>query len=272
MNRRLKILLYWVFKNKFEISLIELIRFLKKPKSAHTAKQYIKKTSNQKGNTLVSFHQVEGDLFWPDNFPLSDLYQIIVEIFDENDWHHYEYKHTRVSANDIVVDLGAAEGLFSLSILNRCKKILIVEPLDTFYSSLQKTFHKWIPGKVQLFKYAVSDRNTKGRLNSNSICSEVSEDSNGDVSMTTLDDLFYPNEQITYIKIDIEGYELPALKGAEKIIKKNLPRIALACYHQKNDYREIIKFVKELVPEYHYHIKGLSQFQGKPVMLHFWIP
>lgn len=31
-------------------------------------------------------------------------------------------------------------------------------------------------------------------------------------------------------------------------------------------------FVEELAPEYKYYLKGISQFTGKSVMIHFWVP
>ncbi|MBI4350316.1 MAG: FkbM family methyltransferase [Elusimicrobia bacterium] len=54
----------------------------------------------------------------------------------------------------------------------------------------------------------------------------------------------------TYIKLDVEGAELEALKGAAGTIKKNRPKLAVCLYHKPGDLFEIPLFIKSLVPEY----------------------
>ena len=49
--------------------------------------------------------------------------------------------------------------------------------------------------------------------------------SNLKVSLKKLDNFLIDCDNISLIKIDIEGHEIEALKGAEKIIKKNKPII-----------------------------------------------
>ena len=39
--------------------------------------------------------------------------------------------------------------------------------------------------------------------------------------------------------MDIEGSELDALKGGEKIIKRDLPHLAISIYHKPSDLWEI---------------------------------
>ena len=57
-------------------------------------------------------------------------------------------------------------------------------------------------------------------------------------------------DRVTYIKMDIEGSELEALKGAEKTIRLNKPKLAISLYHKIEDFWEIPKYIKEIVPEY----------------------
>jgi len=272
MNRRIKILYYWLFKNKAGIKISELYKFLKKPKVKSIGSRYITNISYFDDFIMVSFHRIGDKLYWPRKYNINNLYQVSAEIFDTNDWHYYEYKTTKVFNDDIVLDLGAAEGLFSLSIIKRCKKVIIIEPNNLFYHALEKTFRKYIPRKVELFKYAVGDKDSVVELSDHSISSSIIEVEGGNVKMTTLDDLLYNKGRITYIKADLEGYEMKMLKGASHIIQDYRPKMAISCYHQENDYRKIINLVKELVPKYKYHLKGITHYTGKPVMIHFWIP
>ena len=65
-------------------------------------------------------------------------------------------------------------------------------------------------------------------------------------------------DKVTFIKMDIEGAELNALKGSREIIKKYKPRLAVSVYHKKEDLIEIPLYIKELVPEYKLYIRHYS--------------
>jgi FkbM family methyltransferase len=58
------------------------------------------------------------------------------------------------------------------------------------------------------------------------------------------------NEKVTFIKMDIEGSEPQALSGAEEIIKKQKPKLAICVYHKPEHLWEIPLYLKEIVPEY----------------------
>lgn len=67
--------------------------------------------------------------------------------------------------------------------------------------------------------------------------------------MTSLDAKFH-NEEISLVKMDIEGYEWNALHGGKKVIQKWKPQMAICLYHCLEDLWRIPQYVKELVPEY----------------------
>ena len=77
------------------------------------------------------------------------------------------------------------------------------------------------------------------------------------VKTICVDDFVEKNniEKIDFIKLDIEGAELPCLKGAQKTIKKFKPRLALCVYHKDDDLITIPQYVKSLVPEYKMYLK-----------------
>ena len=59
---------------------------------------------------------------------------------------------------------------------------------------------------------------------------------------------------VTWIKMDIEGFELEALKGAKKTIQKNRPKLAICLYHCAKDIYEIALWLHDVVPEYRFKV------------------
>jgi FkbM family methyltransferase len=91
--------------------------------------------------------------------------------------------------------------------------------------------------------------------------SRVSEDfiqeGNGETKTIAIDDFILSNQiqKVDFIKLDIEGSEFEALKGASKTIKHYRPKLAIALYHSPTDFGRIPKLIHELEPAYKFYIK-----------------
>lgn len=72
--------------------------------------------------------------------------------------------------------------------------------------------------------------------------------------------------RIDFIKMDIEGAEMDALRGAIKTIKKDRPKLAICLYHRPSDFVEIPKLIKEAVPDYRFAIRHHSMLQWETVL------
>ncbi len=79
-------------------------------------------------------------------------------------------------------------------------------------------------------------------------------------------DHMHAKVRVTLIKMDIEGSEMAALKGAEKIIKRDRPKLAVCIYHNPEDIFEIPFLIKKLVPEYKLYIRHHSDTYAETVV------
>lgn len=270
--RRLQILFFWIFNNKNNISFKELIHFLLKPRINKIAQQHIEKIELNE-DYEVKFKTLQNKLYWPQNFSVNRLDQVVAETFDPNDWHFYQKEKTTIEEGEILLDIGTAEGLFPLTVVDVCGHIYMVEPSTTFNKCLNKTFSNHLH-KVTIFNTAIGNEDGMITFNEDSLDGMISDSDSVDcvqMSIHKVDSLFKNGEKITYLKADIEGFEAEMLKGAEQTIKKNKPKIAITTYHTQNDPNEIISLIKGFVPEYNYYVKGIYEKTPKPVMIHFWI-
>jgi FkbM family methyltransferase len=271
--RRIKILIFWLLGHKNNVGFIELMQFFVKPTIHKTAKKYVKSIEEHADDVVFQFRPFPHKLYWPKSFFIGRFDQIISETFDKNDWHYYQKKHTEIEDGEILLEIGAAEGLFPLTVIEKCEHLYLVEPSQTFYNCLKKTYANF-RDKTTIINSAIGNFNGIISFDDNSFDGAVTENADEksqEIQINKIDNLFKNNEKISYLKADIEGFEQEMLRGAEQTIKKNRPKIAITTYHAQNDPKEIISIIKGYVPEYNYYVKGIHEQEPKPVMIHFWI-
>jgi hypothetical protein len=93
------------------------------------------------------------------------------------------------------------------------------------------------------------------------------------VSVETIDRLFADRDlPLTYLKADLEGFELSMLAGARRTIARNLPKLAITTYHRAEHAEQITDFLLRIDDRYRVRTKGIDAVTGSPVMLHAWVP
>jgi FkbM family methyltransferase len=250
----------------------ELLKGLVRTPSSVRAPRQIRGITASGEYLVIDLKGAERPLFWPKSLPLSDLRMVITEGCYPDDWHYYEVPETRVRIGDTVLDCGAAEGLFSLLALTRAARIFAFEPSPLFVASLERTFDG---SSVTVVPCALGAVAGQARLEIGSLTSRLGGGDQGiDVSVTTIDQwVAEQGARVDLIKGDLEGSEMDVLKGAERTLAEFRPRIAITCYHPGNDWREMLRFCRSIVPSYHHRVKGISGLEpghARPVMLHLW--
>ena len=111
--------------------------------------------------------------------------------------HRYLTPDFDVAENDVVVDVGAAEGNFSLSVIEKVGHVFLFETDIKWIKALEATFEPW-KHKVKIIQKYVSDKT--------------------DDQCIALDDFFDDKQTIHFIKADVEGAEGLVLQGATRVI------------------------------------------------------
>jgi len=79
------------------------------------------------------------------------------------------------------------------------------------------------------------------------------------------DNFRYP-ERIDLIKLDIEGSELGALRGAEKSLRRWRPKLAISLYHRPEDFFAIPLWLKSLDCGYRFYLDHYSIHHEETVL------
>lgn len=134
---------------------------------------------------------------------------------DSDSPHCYLSNDFTFDSGEVLLDIGAAEGNFSLSVIEKAKFIYLFEQNTEWIKALEATFQPW-KDKIRIVSKYVSDHN-------DNLC-------------VKLDDFFRNNETINFIKADVEGAEGEVIRGAENIIRnqKNI-KISVCTYHRQED-------------------------------------
>jgi len=78
--------------------------------------------------------------------------------------------------------------------------------------------------------------------------------------MTSVDEFVKENKlEVGVIKLDVEGSESNVIAGAKETIKMYRPVLIVSLYHKGQDFFEIPRIVKELVPEYKLRFLNLNR-------------
>jgi FkbM family methyltransferase len=87
-----------------------------------------------------------------------------------------------------------------------------------------------------------------------SMLSMITEEASQVVEVDTVDHIA-AGQPVTYLKMDVEGAELMALRGAAQTLSTCRPLLGISIYHRQRDLIDIPAFIRSLVPEYRFYFR-----------------
>lgn len=171
----------------------------------------------------------------------------LVEVFN----NHYFVGETTLKQGDIVVDLGANAGLFSVYVADKAKKVYAVEPISLNYTILLENIklNKY-ESKITPLKLAITDKEGIETFDliddapANSLVMKTTRQSVGQerVQTTTLSNLILKNNisKIDFLKMDIEGSEYDVILTTDKAVFEIIDKIAIELHSVEKHFKHEI--------------------------------
>lgn len=133
---------------------------------------------------------------------------------DKNSPHCYSMDKLNLNEKDVVIDAGAAEGFFSLQIVDKVKKIYLVESDEGWLEALKYTFAPYSE-KIVIVPKWLGSKNDESTISIDRIDSE---------------------DKVTLVKLDVEGAEADAIAGGGETFSSDRDIQVVACtYHRTED-------------------------------------
>lgn len=176
----------------------------------------------------------------------------------------------QVEANDIVIDGGGCYGDTALYFAHKASPGGKVFSFEFLPENLEK-WHKNVKmnpvleSRIQLVPHALWEQSGEelfisGHGPGTQVSSLTNDPLAKKVITRSIDDLAEEEKlnAVNFIKMDIEGAEQSALKGAEKTIRRFKPKLAITVYHSLNDFWEIPMWLDQLGLGYKFYLRHFT--------------
>lgn len=187
------------------------------------------------------------------NFKISGKLDYLLPCFSEKDEVYKDI--LKIGKNDTIADLGAYNGDTIEEILantdGSVNKIFALEPDRKNFEKLLRNTSKY-PFVEAHNVAAYSDDTLLGFSKAAGRQSKISE-SGEKIKAVKIDSFI--KTQISLLKMDIEGSELEAVKGAENTIKKFKPKLYICAYHRNDDMFSIPLAISGIRDDYKFYFR-----------------
>jgi len=178
-----------------------------------------------------------------------------------------------LSKEEIFIDAGCCNCYTVNQFIQKCnneyRKIIAFEPSPKQYKECTENSKNI--RDIKIHQCGLWNENTDIYFNDESAStggahiSGKPKDNATKIKARKLDDILN-GEEATFIKMDVEGAELNALKGAAQTILKYRPKLAICVYHKPEDIIEIPAYILSLHNDYKIYLRHYSLWHGETVL------
>lgn len=160
-----------------------------------------------------------------------------------------------IKAGDTVLDIGSNQGIYTLAMSKIVKSkgtVIAVEPFTSMIKCLKNNIKINKVNNISIYENVIIEKVKKVKLffNKGTVSASVNKNKKIKrfifVNGVTLDNICSKLKKVNFIKLDIEGAELKALKGGKRTISKYKPTISVEAdkhtFHSINRYLSIFGY------------------------------
>ena len=189
----------------------------------------------------------EKKLYFPIDYSIGDAINLYLNYIETENLlgggymtkapHKYQSDNCQVEKGDVVIDAGAAEGLFALDSIEKASHVYIIESNPLWIPSLMQTFAPY-KDKVTIINKLLGATSSAQSINLHTIMAN------------------HPNNAF-FIKMDIEGAEPQVINASKEYLFQTNQKVKLACctYHNQLD-AEIIETIMKEIGYHHDYSEG----------------
>ncbi|MCI8773064.1 MAG: FkbM family methyltransferase [Lachnospiraceae bacterium] len=138
------------------------------------------------------------------------------------------------------------------------KKYYALEPSKNNINALRNTIDRLqISNKSEILEYGLGSEERIEYFNENGPLSNVDNENGSEaIQIKPLDLLNLCIVGTPYIKMDIEGAEMSALKGMKNFISEKRPYLAVCVYHRIEDILAVPSYIREIDRNYRFYLRA----------------
>ncbi len=181
---------------------------------------------------------------------------------------YFDLPYLTKDNDEAFVDAGCFDGLTSIEFIKWCnykfKKIWAFEPesrnIIKAESNIRNTILKnKVEGEFDIIKRGLWDKKEQLCFETDKNgASKISETGAIMIDVDRLDEMIPVDQRVTFIKMDLEGAEINAIKGAQRIIKTYHPKLAISVYHRMDDIVNIPALINKYSNDYRFYFRHYS--------------
>jgi FkbM family methyltransferase len=176
-----------------------------------------------------------------------------------------------VEPGDVVLDLGAFNGNSSIVFARAAGpdgKVYAFEPNPTMQDVLARNLAKASCSNVEIVPRGAAEKSAVLKFKVQGAGSRIDPTGQVEVPVGRIDNFVVERgfTKVDFLKFDIEGFEMPALRGAASTIRTFRPKLAISVYHLHYDIHAVTLFIQDICPWYKFYLRHNAMHDGEIVL------